>query len=91
MDASVGMSLMKAAVNNGVDGIAAVCGGVCACATCHCYVDEDWLDRLPDPEELEDEMLDETGAERRPNSRLSCQIKLDDTLDGLRVTIPAAD
>ncbi len=90
VSADAGLSLMKAAVNNGIEGIEAVCGGVCACATCHCYVDQAWYDRLPQPDELEDEMLNETSAERRANSRLSCQIKLTDELDGLLVTIPPA-
>ena len=86
--AEAGLSVMKAAVTNGVDGIEAVCGGVCACATCHCYVAEDWFGRLPPPDDLEEEMLEETSAERRSNSRLSCQIKVADALDGLLVTIP---
>ena len=87
-EAPVGTSLMRVAVENGVEGIEAVCGGVCACATCHVYVDETWFDRLTPPDETEDYMLDETDAERRPNSRLSCQIKLTEPLSGIEVTIP---
>lgn len=88
--APVGTSVMRVAVENGLDGIEAVCGGVCACGTCHCYVAEEWLTRLPDPDETEDFMLDETEAERRPNSRLSCQIKLDEAISGIEITIPPA-
>lgn len=83
-----GRSLMKAAVDAGVDGIAADCGGALTCATCHVYVDEAWLDRLPPPSADEDTMLDYTAEERRPNSRLSCQIALTPALDGLCVTLP---
>lgn len=79
---------MRTARDNGVEGIEAVCGGVCACATCHVYVSEAWLGRLTPPDETEEFMLDETNAERRPNSRLSCQIKLSDDISGLEVTIP---
>jgi 2Fe-2S ferredoxin len=88
IDAPVGKSIMRVALDDGIDGIEAVCGGVCACGTCHVYVGEDWLDRLAPPDENEDFMLDETNAERRPNSRLSCQIKLDESLSGIEVTIP---
>ena len=88
VDAPVGQSVMRAALDAGIDGIEAVCGGVCACGTCHVYVSEHWLNRLMPPDETEDIMLDETNAERRSNSRLSCQIKLDDALTGIAVTIP---
>ena len=84
-----GTSLMHAAVDNGVPGILAECGGACSCATCHCYVDEAWLGRLPEAGEVEAQMLDfVTDAE--PTSRLSCQITVDDTLDGLVVRLPAS-
>ena len=77
-----GWSLMQGATAGGVDGILGECGGSCACATCHCYVDEKWLDKLAPMDDLEDGMLD--GAkERRPNSRLSCQIQISDALDGI--------
>ena len=69
-------------------GVAAICGGMCSCATCHVYVDPDWIDRLPQPLANESEMLDCTASERLSNSRLSCQIKLSAMLDGLRVRIP---
>lgn len=83
-----GTSVMRGALEAGVYGIDAICGGQCACATCHCYVDNVWIDRLPAMRDIEDEMLDEAAAERRPQSRLSCQITVTPELDGLRVLIP---
>ena len=83
-----GWSLMQGATSQGVEGIVAECGGSCACATCHCYVDEARLADLPPPGEAELAMLENVAAERRPNSRLSCQIKAAPALDGLRVTLP---
>lgn len=88
IDAARGSSVMHAATSNGVPGIEAECGGACSCATCHVYVDEAWLDRLPQIGEDEESMLECTASERRPNSRLSCQIQLDDDLDGLVVRTP---
>lgn len=82
-----GDSVMETAIDNDIDGIIAECGGACSCATCHVYVDPDWLDRLPAPEPIEDGMLD-CVLDRRPNSRLSCQIRLRDELDGITVTVP---
>jgi 2Fe-2S ferredoxin len=82
-----GQSLMQAAVDQSVDGIEAVCGGACSCATCHVYVDEGWLDKLEPPASLELDMLSAADAVR-PNSRLSCQIKITDQLDGLVVQTP---
>lgn len=67
-------------------GVAAICGGMCSCATCHVYVDEEWVSRLPEPMSDERELLDEL-AQRRENSRLSCQIEFTEALAGLRVTI----
>lgn len=83
-----GWTLMQAAVTQGVDGIEAECGGSCCCATCHVYVDEPYLDRLDPPSEQEQGMLAETVAERRPNSRLACQIKVTGALEGLIVHMP---
>ncbi|EHR71536.1 ferredoxin [Burkholderiales bacterium JOSHI_001] len=83
-----GWSLMQGAVSNGVQGIVAECGGSCACATCHCYVDEARLADLPAAEAGELDMLDNVAAERRPNSRLSCQVKASAALDGLVVHLP---
>lgn len=83
-----GWSLMQGATANGVDGILGECGGSCACATCHCYVDEARLDDLPPPSEGELAMLENVAAERRPNSRLSCQLKASAALEGLIVRLP---
>jgi ferredoxin, 2Fe-2S len=84
----VGDSVMEGAIKNGVDGIVAECGGACQCATCHVYVDEAWLGRLNPIQEDEDAMLNTTASERRPNSRLGCQIPLTEALNGLIVTTP---
>jgi 2Fe-2S ferredoxin len=87
VDAAVGESLMRAAVDNGVPGIDADCGGMCACATCHVFVEPEWAQRLAAPSQQEEEMLNFT-AERRASSRLACQIPVVDALDGLTVTMP---
>lgn len=87
IDAEVGATVMETAVKNQVPGIEAECGGACACATCHVYVDDAWVDRLPHRESMEEDMLD-FAFEVRPNSRLSCQIKVKPDLDGLVVTTP---
>lgn len=86
---SSGTTVMHAAVDNGVQGILADCGGACSCATCHCYVDETWQDKTGKPDEVEEEMLDFV-MDRQPNSRLSCQIEVTDELDGLIVRLPAS-
>jgi ferredoxin, 2Fe-2S len=83
-----GKSVMMAAVSNGIDGIEAECGGTCSCATCHVYVGESFLELLPAPEPQELEMLDFVAAERKANSRLSCQIVVGPSLDGLIVQLP---
>ena len=83
-----GRTLMKGATTNGVIGILAECGGSCACGTCHCYVEAARLSELPEPTEAELAMLDTVAAERRPNSRLSCQIKATAALEGLVLTLP---
>ena len=87
LEAPVGQSLMETARQNAVDGIVAQCGGACACATCHVYVEPSWLDRLPAPQEMERVML-ENAWHPRENSRLSCQIGITPELDGLTVTVP---
>jgi 2Fe-2S ferredoxin len=87
VDAETGQSLMRAAVDNDVRGIDADCGGMCACATCHVFVDPDWFARLPEPSPMESSMLEFT-AERRDTSRLACQIPITPALDGLVVTLP---
>lgn len=87
IEAEPGTTVMEAAVDNNVEGIIAECGGACSCATCHVYVDPEWIDRLSPPDAQEDGMLD-CVIERRPTSRLSCQIQVREELDGLRVTVP---
>ena len=85
---STGKSLMLAAQSHGVAGILGECGGQAMCATCHVYVDEAYLDRLPEMTEDEDAMLEDAVCPRRPNSRLSCQVEVADELDGLVLHIP---
>ena len=85
--APLGLTLMEAARQNGVQGVVAQCGGACACATCHVYIDPAWAERLEPREEMEEGML-ETSWEPRANSRLSCQIQITADLDGLQVTVP---
>ncbi len=88
LEAKTGQSLMQAAVANDVNGIAADCGGMLTCATCHVYVREPFASRLELPTADEDGMLGFTASPRQPNSRLSCQIKLTPELDGLAVDLP---
>ena len=85
-----GVSLMEALRNTGFDEILALCGGCCSCATCHVYVDPAFLARLPEQGSDEDDLL-ESSSHRREASRLSCQIPLSDSLDGLAVTIAPED
>jgi 2Fe-2S ferredoxin len=87
IDVTEGTSVMRAAVDANVRGILADCGGSCSCATCHCYVDEAWLDRVPAAEEAELEML-EGASHRESNSRLSCQLRMNRQTDGLVVRLP---
>jgi 2Fe-2S ferredoxin len=88
LDVPEGWSLMQAATANGVDGIVGECGGSCACATCHCYVDERLMAVLAPAAAGELDMLDNVAAERRPNSRLACQLKASAAMDGCMVTLP---
>ena len=88
VDAMTGQSLMQIALSNLVPGVVAECGGALSCATCHVYVDEQWIDKLPAKSSDEDEMLQVTAEEPTAGSRLACQIKIDSTLDGLTVRIP---
>jgi 2Fe-2S ferredoxin len=90
IDVPVDWSLMQSAVNHGVEGIAAECGGSCACATCHCYVEGPLADSVPPPAENELAVLGNVVAARQPNSRLSCQIKMSGKLAGLVVRFPDA-
>ncbi len=86
VEAPTGTTVMEAAIDNDVAGIVAECGGACSCATCHVYVDPEWLEKLAPPDSQEDGMLD-CVLDRRANSRLSCQIVLNDQLDGLVVRV----
>lgn len=86
-----GTTLMAAAVDNSVPNIVGECGGCLSCATCHVYVDEAWTGRAGGPGEFEDSMLDVAEAERRDNSRLSCQITMSAELDGIRLIVPVPD
>jgi len=88
VEAESGSTVMEAAIHNGVPGIDAECGGACACATCHVYVDPEWMEEVGLPEPMEEDMLD-FASDIRPNSRLSCQIRIRPELDGLVVRTPA--
>lgn len=87
VEAEAGMTVMEAAKKHLIDGIEAECGGACACATCHIYVDEAWRDAVGAPSDTEEDMLD-FAFDVRDSSRLACQIKVTDELDGLVVTVP---
>jgi 2Fe-2S ferredoxin len=88
VDARPGQSVMRAALDAGVEGIVADCGGMLTCATCHVYVASDWVGRLPGPSDEETGMLDFTAADRRGASRLSCQIQVGPETEGLTVELP---
>jgi ferredoxin, 2Fe-2S len=88
VDGEVGSTVMETAIKNGVPEIEAECGGACACSTCHLYVDQAWWEKVGAPSLMEADMLD-FAFEVKPNSRLSCQIKVADELDGLVVTTPS--
>ena len=87
VEAKNGDSLMIVAMRNDFEGILAECGGACSCATCHVHIDPDWMAKLPEMDDLEGEMLD-FAEDVDDYSRLSCQIKVTDALDGLVVNIP---
>jgi ferredoxin, 2Fe-2S len=87
-DVPVGHTLMEAAVANNVPNVIGECGGCLSCATCHVYVDPAWYGKTGGPADMESDMLEITMAERRATSRLSCQIKASDTLDGLVLHVP---
>ncbi len=87
-DIASGKSLMLGAQSNGVEGILGECGGQAMCATCHVYVDSKDLDTLPTMSEDEEAMLEDTASERKPTSRLSCQLEASDDLDGIVVYLP---
>lgn len=88
-DVAEGVSLMEAAVANNIPDIEGACGGCLSCATCHVFVDDQWLGKLGEVEVFEDSMLDSTDVERTDVSRLSCQIKMSADLDGITLTVPA--
>ena len=88
LDVENGTTVMHAAVANGLPGIVAECGGSAMCATCHVFVDPEWESKLPPMNAVEDEMLDSVADERRPSSRLSCQLTMTPELDGLVVQLP---
>ncbi|EIG62172.1 2Fe-2S iron-sulfur cluster-binding protein [Bradyrhizobium sp. WSM1253] len=88
VQAREGESAMEAATQNAIPGILAECGGNAMCATCHVYVDDEWLDRLPSVLKQEEALLTEVAAERRQTSRLSCQVQMTSDLDGLLLHIP---
>jgi 2Fe-2S ferredoxin len=88
VNAEVGATVMETAIRNSVPGIVAECGGACSCATCHVHVDEAWSEKVGPPSPMEEDMLD-FAFDVRPTSRLSCQIKVTDELDGLIVRTPA--
>ncbi|MBV5265280.1 2Fe-2S iron-sulfur cluster-binding protein [Pinisolibacter aquiterrae] len=87
VEAEIGSTVMETAVRNGIPGIEAECGGACACATCHVYVEDGWYEKVGAPQPMEEDMLD-FAWEVKPNSRLSCQMKVTAELDGLVVHVP---
>jgi len=87
VEAELGATVMETAIKHGVPGIEAECGGACACATCHVYVDNAWREKVGAPTPMEEDMLD-FGYDVRENSRLSCQIRVTQEIDGLVVTTP---
>jgi 2Fe-2S ferredoxin len=87
VEVPAGWTVMEGAVKNRIPGIDADCGGACACATCHVYVDAAWKDKIPPRQDMEESMLD-FALDLKPESRLSCQIKVKPELDGLTVRMP---
>ena len=85
-----GVSVMEGAIQNGIEGILAICGGSCACSTCHSYIDDAWVEKVGPADDIEDSTL-ELAVERKPNSRLTCQIEVTDALDGLVVHVAQND
>lgn len=86
VEARLGNTLMETAIDAGIDGIVAECGGACACATCHAFIEGDWAARVPQMSDMEDAMLD-SALDRDDRSRLTCQIEITDQLDGLEVVV----
>ena len=90
LDASSGDTLMEALRDNGYDDVLAICGGVCSCSSCHCYIEGDWLEKLTPPSEDEHQLVNST-EHYQENSRLSCQVTLTDDMDGMVVKIARQD
>ena len=88
VDVANGLTVMEGARDNGIPGIEADCGGACACSTCHVYVDAAWVPKLPKREAMEEDMLDFAYEPDPARSRLTCQLKVSDALDGLKVFMP---
>ncbi|MFT6531611.1 MAG: 2Fe-2S ferredoxin [Limimaricola cinnabarinus] len=88
VDVANGLTVMEGARDNGIPGIEADCGGACACSTCHVYVDEAWVEKLPAKDPMEEDMLEFAYEPDETRSRLTCQIKVSDALDGLKVKMP---
>ncbi|MHC0054709.1 2Fe-2S iron-sulfur cluster-binding protein [Actibacterium sp. D379-3] len=88
IDAEPDQSVMEAAIKHSVPGIVGECGGTLACATCHCYVDPEWMEKVGKPEAMEEAMLDFAKSPRQENSRLSCQIAVTDGIDGIVLRLP---
>ena len=86
VEADDGNTVMECAIKNSVPGIDADCGGACACATCHCYIGEEWIDKISTPDDDEESMLDQ-AFDIKKNSRLSCQIPFSEELDGITLTL----
>jgi len=88
VEAADGATVMEVAIDNDIDGIIGECGGCCSCATCHCYIDHAYKDKIPPRGDLETEMLEFASSEANDNSRLACQVEITDELDGMVVTLP---
>ena len=88
VDVANGLTVMEGARDNNIPGIEADCGGACACSTCHVYVDPDWVEKVPAKDDMEEDMLDFAFEPDPATSRLTCQIKVTDARDGLRVKMP---
>ena len=88
VDVETGMTVMEGARDNNIPGIEADCGGACACSTCHVYVDASWVNKIPEKEDMEEDMLDFAYSPDENLSRLTCQIEVTDELDGLIVRMP---
>ena len=91
VEALAGDSLMQTAVDNGIEEITTDCGGCCSCATCHCFITPAWQGKVSPADDMEQALLETAIEDVQPNSRLSCQITLDDSLDGLVVKVPQSD